>query len=66
MNRSIIFDINGKVITPGIHSNGGFIGSNGEVYCVKKNDNSYETGDNTLYSPIGDGSGYVYGLGEIK
>lgn len=65
MNKSIMFDINGKVITPGIHSNGGFIDSNGKVYCVRKDD-SHETGDNPLYSPIGDGSGYVYGLGEIK
>ena len=62
---AVLFDAYGKVITPGVHANGSFTDMNGNVSCVRSDNESNETGDNNLY-PLGDGSGYVYGVGELR
>jgi hypothetical protein len=64
IRTAILFDAYGRVITPGVHANGSFTDMNGNVSCVRS-DNEYDTGDNNLYF-LGDGSGYMYGVGEIR
>jgi hypothetical protein len=61
---AILFDAYGRIIIPGVHSNGSFTDMNGNISCVRSDSESNETGDNNLYP--GDSSGYVYDVGEIE